>query len=120
MQNAVRPPERSLFTPILGFLARAHSKLQCYIVVVEPGMDKRNMREILIGGLIVVGLYASSEPANARGNGAWCARTNTGAGRVEENCGFSSIEACRRWVTGGNRGFCSRNPAYKKRQSFDR
>jgi len=78
------------------------------------------MRKILIGGLIVVGLYASSEPANARGNGAWCARTNTGAGRVEENCGFSSIEACRRWVTGGNRGFCSRNPAYKKRQSSDR
>ena len=75
----------------------------------------------LIGGLIVAALYAGlGRSANARGNGAWCARTNTGAGRVQENCGFSSVEACRRWVTGGNRGFCSRNPAYKKRQSSER
>jgi hypothetical protein len=57
----------------------------------------------LIGGLIVAALYTGSEPANARGNGAWCARTSTGAGRVQENCGFNSVEACRRWVTGGNR-----------------
>jgi uncharacterized protein DUF3551 len=74
----------------------------------------------LIGGLIVATLCAGLEPANARGKGAWCARTNTGAGRVQENCGFSSVEACRRWVTGGNRGFCSRNPAYKERQSSER
>lgn len=70
----------------------------------------------LIGGLIAAALYAGSEPANARGHGAWCARTNTGANRVQENCGFNSIEACRRWVISGNRGFCSPNPAYRKRQ----
>ena len=70
----------------------------------------------LIGGLIVAALCTGSEPANARGNGAWCARTNTGAGRVQANCGFESVEACRRWVIAGNRGFCSRNPAYRKRQ----
>jgi ribosome modulation factor len=69
----------------------------------------------LIAGLIVVSLYAGLEPASARGHSAWCARTNTGAGRVQENCGFKTIEACRRWVTGGNRGFCSPNPAYRKR-----
>lgn len=74
----------------------------------------------LIGGLIVATLCAGLEPANARGKGAWCARTNTGAGRVQENCGFNSVDACRRWVTGGNRGFCSRNPAYKERQSSER
>ena len=73
------------------------------------------MRIFLIGSLIVAALYTGSEPASARGKGAWCARTNTGAGRVQENCGFNSVDACRRWVTGGNRGFCSRNPAYKKR-----
>ena len=38
----------------------------------------------LIGGLIVATLCAGLEPANARGKGAWCARTNTGAGRVGE------------------------------------
>ncbi len=66
----------------------------------------------LIGGLIVVsiGLSASLEPANAQG--AWCARTSTGAGRVEENCIFNSFEACRRTVISGNRGFCTQNPAF--------
>ena len=39
----------------------------------------------LIGGLIAATLYTGSEPANARGHGAWCARTNTGANRVQEN-----------------------------------
>jgi len=74
------------------------------------------MRIGLFVGLIVATLYTGSEPASARGNGAWCARTNTGAGRVDENCGFKSIEACRRWVLGGNRGFCSPNPAYQGRK----
>jgi hypothetical protein len=73
-------------------------------------------RSFLIAGVIAATLYADLEPASARGTSAWCARTNTGAGRVDENCGFKSIEACRRWVTGGNRGFCSPDPAFKKRQ----
>ena len=45
--------------------------------------------------------------------GAWCSQVNTGAGRIEENCGFASEEACRRTVLAGNRGFCIRNPAYR-------
>jgi uncharacterized protein DUF3551 len=69
----------------------------------------------VICGLIAAALFAAAGPTHARGKAAWCARTNTGAGRVEENCGFNSIEACRRWVIGGNRGFCSPNPAYRKR-----
>lgn len=69
----------------------------------------------LSGALIVATLSGGQEPANARGTGAWCARTNTGAGRVQENCGFKSIEACRRWVTSGNRGFCTPDPAFRKR-----
>jgi hypothetical protein len=67
----------------------------------------------LIGGLIIVaaiGLYAGLEPANAQG--AWCARTNTGAGRIDENCIFNSFEAYRRTVISGNRGFCTQNPAF--------
>ena len=78
----------------------------------------------LIGALIVVapiGLCACLEPANAFDflfgtrrpyEGAWCARTNTGAGRIEENCVFDSLEACRRTTISGNRGFCSPNPAF--------
>jgi len=45
--------------------------------------------------------------------GAWCSQVNTGAGRIEENCGFASEETCRRTVLAGNRGFCIRNPAYR-------
>ena len=74
------------------------------------------MRICLTAALIVATLYTGSEPASARGKSAWCARTNTGAGRVEENCGFASIETCRRWVVAGNRGFCSPNPAYQGRK----
>ena len=75
----------------------------------------------LIGGLIVasMALCASLEPANAQG--AWCAQTSTGAGRVEENCIFNSFEACRRTVISGNRGFCTQNPAFvgnRKKKSY--
>ena len=78
----------------------------------------------LIGALIVIapiGLCTGLEPANAFDflfgtrrpyEGAWCARTNTGAGRVEEDCIFDSFEACRRTVISGNRGFCTPNPAF--------
>jgi uncharacterized protein DUF3551 len=76
----------------------------------------------LIGSLVIATLYLGLESASARRShvGAWCARVNTGANRVQENCTFDSAEACRRSVISGNRGFCSRNPAYKKRQSSGR
>lgn len=44
--------------------------------------------------------------------GRWCLRENTGAESVQENCQFDSFEACRRLAIGGNRGFCTQNPAY--------
>ena len=59
---------------------------------------------------VVSTIYAGLETANA---GAWCSQVNTGAGRIEEDCGFASEEACRRTVLAGNRGFCIRNPAYQ-------
>jgi len=44
--------------------------------------------------------------------GPWCAYMNTGAGRVEEDCTFRSLAACRQMVISGNRGFCTQNPAF--------
>jgi hypothetical protein len=44
--------------------------------------------------------------------GAWCAQVNTGAGRIEEDCTFKSLAACRQMVISGNRGFCTQNPAF--------
>ena len=44
--------------------------------------------------------------------GPWCARTDSGAGRIEEDCTFNSFEACRQMVISGNRGSCTQNPAF--------
>ena len=47
------------------------------------------------------------------GNGPWCAVADTGGGRVEEDCHYSSIETCSRYVIAGNRGFCNPNPRWE-------
>jgi hypothetical protein len=46
------------------------------------------------------------------GNAPWCAVVNTGAGNIEWDCEYGSIEACRPNVIAGNRGFCQINPYY--------
>jgi hypothetical protein len=78
----------------------------------------------LIGGLILsVAMSGSAGPASADAldaivgtrhpyEGPWCARANTGGGRIDEDCTFNSLEACRRTVINGNRGFCTPNPAF--------
>jgi len=44
--------------------------------------------------------------------GPWCAHSNSGGDRVEEDCGFNTFEACRRAVLGENSSFCTQNPAF--------
>jgi hypothetical protein len=46
------------------------------------------------------------------GNAPWCAVVNIGAGDVEWDCEYGSIETCRPNVIAGNRGFCQLNPYY--------
>ena len=46
------------------------------------------------------------------GNAPWCAVVNIGAGDVEWDCEYGSIETCRPNVIAGNRGFCQINPYY--------
>jgi hypothetical protein len=80
------------------------------------------MRLPITAAALTVGLsmLATASPAAAdllfgRRNvyeGAWCARMNTAAGRVEEDCTYDSFERCRQMVIAGNRGFCTQNPAY--------
>jgi hypothetical protein len=84
---------------------------------------------MMIAGLVVaapIGLCAGSasaqffqdqsvlfgRPWGSVYEGRWCAREQTGGGRVEEDCTFDSFEACRRLVIQGNRGFCTQNPAF--------
>jgi hypothetical protein len=40
------------------------------------------------------------------GNAPWCAVVNIGAGDVEWDCEYGSIEACRPNVIAGNCGYC--------------
>ena len=84
---------------------------------------------VLIAALAIaapVGLFAGSasaqffqgqsilfgRPHGSVYEGRWCAREQTGGGRVEEDCTFDSFEQCRRLVIQGNRGFCTQNPAF--------
>jgi hypothetical protein len=46
------------------------------------------------------------------GNAPWCAVVQTGAGQVERDCDYFSIEECAPNVIAGNRGFCQINPYY--------
>ena len=87
------------------------------VVTLEGSVAERRLL-CVIGGVIILIFCTGSELANARSRGhdkAWCTQANTGASRVRKNCVFDSFEACRRTVISGNRGFCTRNPAYVPR-----
>ncbi len=51
-------------------------------------------------------------PAQAQ-EAPWCAAVDIGTGNVRWECEYYSIEACRRHVLAGNRGFCNLNPRYR-------
>jgi hypothetical protein len=61
----------------------------------------------------IVCTYASSSQAQTIGYAPWCAVSDTGAGRIEWDCEYSSIAECRPNVIVGNRGFCQQNPYYR-------
>ena len=48
----------------------------------------------------------------------WCAVYEIGPGAVAERCEFTTFEACRQEITGGNRGFCNNNPRFAGNQEF--
>ncbi len=65
--------------------------------------------------LVVAALPLAPARGQMIGNAPWCAVVETGAGRVESDCEFYSVEQCRPNVLGGNRGFCQLNPYYRGR-----
>lgn len=46
------------------------------------------------------------------GNAPWCAVVEIGAGEVEWDCHYQTVEQCAPNVVAGNRGFCNPNPYY--------
>ena len=72
-----------------------------------------NRLPLLIGAAAAALNFALSRGEAAYfGNAPWCAVVNTGAGNIEWDCEYASIEACRPNVIAGNRGFCQINPYY--------
>ncbi len=48
----------------------------------------------------------------------WCAVLMFGAGDVEWDCQYRSIEECRPNVIAGNRGFCNPNPGWNPHKAI--
>jgi hypothetical protein len=57
-------------------------------------------------------LGVASSQAQSFSNAPWCAVRNVGAGGVQWDCEYSSVEACAPTVVAGNRGFCNPNPHF--------
>jgi hypothetical protein len=70
------------------------------------------MMRFLLAITIAAGAMAL-DPRGADARGApWCAEYSLGPGSTVHDCLYWSFEACLPYATGGNRGFCVRNPAY--------
>ena len=70
------------------------------------------MRLLPLGFAIAAAVtLASCESGPKLPEGPYCAVT-TALNSQTENCYMPSLDACRREVSGGNRGFCRPNPRY--------
>ncbi|MBO0717371.1 MAG: DUF3551 domain-containing protein [Rhizobiales bacterium] len=72
----------------------------------------KRVRFLLVAVSAALSFAVSPADAAYIGNAPWCAVVNVGAGDVEWDCEYGSIEACRPNVIAGNRGFCQINPYY--------
>ncbi len=61
----------------------------------------------------VLCLDRSAGHAQTYGHAPWCAVVSTGAGAIERDCEYDSVEACAPNVIAGNRGSCEINPYYR-------
>ena len=74
------------------------------------------MRLLSLGVAIVAAFtVASCESGPKIPEGPYCAVT-TALNSQTENCYLPSLDACRREVIAGNRGFCRPNPRYAPRR----
>jgi len=73
------------------------------------------MRAILFaaaGAVIVLAAVALSANVSTSqaAEGPWCASISIGESSEVIKCDFETLDACRREITGGNRGSCFPNP----------
>jgi len=73
---------------------------------------KTIMRLVLAVAALAAGLCFDVPASQAFGNDPWCAVVSVGAGEVQWDCHYRSVEECRPNVIAGNRGFCNMNPGW--------
>ena len=73
---------------------------------------KTIIRLILAVAAVATALCFNIPASQAYGDAPWCAVVSTGAGDVEWDCHYYSVEECVPNVLAGNRGFCNHNPAW--------
>jgi hypothetical protein len=56
---------------------------------------------------------APASRAQYYGDAPWCAVVDQGASNLTWECEYASVADCMPLVTGGNRGFCQRNPYWR-------
>jgi hypothetical protein len=70
------------------------------------------MRILLAASVCIAAMVLDARAAPMR-EAPWCAVVSIGAGTVDWDCRYGSIEECRPNVIAGNRGTCNQNPRYK-------
>jgi hypothetical protein len=62
-------------------------------------------------------LNASPGHAQTFGDAPWCAVVNVGAGEIQWDCEYRTVQECTPNVLAGNRGFCNVNPYWRPPQA---
>jgi hypothetical protein len=75
-------------------------------------MKMMKMSRLTLAATVVTVMIGAPRPA-AAGEAPWCAESYLAWGGTVRECAYPTLEACLPYVTGGNRGFCVRNPAYR-------
>src|ERR1019366_8811019 len=73
---------------------------------------KTIIRLMLAVAALTAALCLNVPASQAYGDAPWCAVVSIGAGDVEWDCHYYSVEECVPNVLAGNRGFCNHNPAW--------
>lgn len=67
----------------------------------------------IVAAAAILCVDVPSGQAQIVGNAPWCAVMEIGAGEVEKDCEYFSVQECAPNVIAGNRGVCQMNPYYR-------
>lgn len=77
-------------------------------------------RTLILAAVAALPLVLTAPAEAQTAGGRWCAGQTIGGDSWNDNCRFSSFQACRREVIAGNRGICFQNPYHARAQRYHR